>query len=394
MFLKPTAKPVPRRTPSPRVVLPAPPGSRSGSRGSGSGARRLERGSGADHLGGRQRAVDPLAGRKRVARRERVQQPELDRVDPERRGELVHLRLAREAGLDGAEAAHRAARRVVRVDDRRLEPRVRHRVGAAGERGGVRADGRRARGVGAAVEQDPHLDGDEPAVARRRVPRPDPRRVAVDVAGERLLAVVDDLHRAVRVQREQRGVDLHRDVLAAAERAADAGEVDAHPLGGRPRHGAIWARSTWSHCVATWMSMPPSPSGTASPDSGRGTPGPGCRSRRRPRRRPRRAASGSPWRIDDRADDVRPRIVAVAVALGRPVGVELGPLGRALHVGHGLERLVLDPDLLGRAARLLGMLGGDERDRLAEVADAVDREHRLVAELEAVALLARARRRG
>src|SRR5438132_1120909 len=37
MFLKPTAKPTPRRTPSPRVVLPAPPGSRSGSRGSSSG---------------------------------------------------------------------------------------------------------------------------------------------------------------------------------------------------------------------------------------------------------------------------------------------------------------------------------------------------------------------
>ena len=38
MFLKPTAKPTPRRTPSPRVVLPAPPGSRIGSRGSSSGS--------------------------------------------------------------------------------------------------------------------------------------------------------------------------------------------------------------------------------------------------------------------------------------------------------------------------------------------------------------------
>ena len=38
MFLNPTAKPVPRRIPSPRVVLPAPPGSRIGSRGSGSGS--------------------------------------------------------------------------------------------------------------------------------------------------------------------------------------------------------------------------------------------------------------------------------------------------------------------------------------------------------------------
>ena len=67
-------------------------------------------------------------------------------------------------------------------------------------------------------------------VARRAVLGPDPRRVPVHVAGERLLAVVDDLHRAVRVQREQRAVDLHREVLAAAERAADAGEVDAHLL--------------------------------------------------------------------------------------------------------------------------------------------------------------------
>ena len=39
------------------------------------------------------------------------------------------------------------------------------------------------------------------------------------------------------------------------------------------------------------------------------------------------------------------------------------------------------------------MLGGDERDRLAEVADAVDREHGLIGELEAVGLLARARPR-
>src|SRR5215211_4449844 len=32
MFLNPTAKPTPRRTPSPRVVFPAPPGRRIGSR--------------------------------------------------------------------------------------------------------------------------------------------------------------------------------------------------------------------------------------------------------------------------------------------------------------------------------------------------------------------------
>ena len=45
-------------------------------------------------------------------------------------------------------------------------------------------------------------------------------------------------------------------------------------------------------------------------------------------------------------------------------------------------------DQLGRATRLLGMIGGDERNRLAVVEDTVDREHGLVGELEPVVLLA------
>ena len=100
-------------------------------------------------------------------------------------------------------------------------------------------------------------------------------------------------------------------------------------------------------------------------------------------------ASGSPWRIAMCADDVRPRVVAVAVA--RASGARGGArrLERALHVDDRVERLVLDADQLGGAARLLGVLGRDERDRLAEVEDAVDREHGLVGELEPVALLAR-----
>ena len=69
-------------------------------------------------------------------------------------------------------------------------------------------------------------------------------------------------------------------------------------------------------------------------------------------------------------------------------------LGRALGVDDGLERLVLDDDRLGGASRLLGVLGRDDGDRLAVVADAIDREHRLVGELEAVRLAGRERRRG
>ena len=230
MFLKPTAKPTPRRTPSPRVVFPAPPGSRIGSRGKRLRGRHGHRRRGADHLGDRQRPGQHLPGRQRVAGLERIQQPQLDRVDPERLGEPVHLRLTGEADLHRAEAAHRPARRVVGVDDRALDQGVVDPVRAERERGGVRDHGRRAGGVGAAVEQDPDVRADEPPVPRRPMLRPDPGRVAVDVARERLLPVVDHLHGPVGVEREQRRVDLHREVLAAAERAAHARQMDPHLL--------------------------------------------------------------------------------------------------------------------------------------------------------------------
>ncbi len=91
----------------------------------------------------------------------------------------------------------------------------------------------------------------------------------------------------------------------------------------------------------------------------------------------------------DRAEDVRARVLAVAVAHRRPVGVERLLLGRMLGVDDRLERLVGDDDRLGRPTRLLGMLGGHDGHRLAVVADAIDREHGLVGELEAVGLAAR-----
>ena len=52
----------------------------------------------------------------------------------------------------------------------------------------------------------------------------------MDVPVEGLLPPVGHLHRASRAQREQAGVDLHVDVLARPERAADAGERDPHLL--------------------------------------------------------------------------------------------------------------------------------------------------------------------
>ena len=188
---------------------------------------------------------------------------------------------------------------------------------------------------------------------------------------------------------------LHRQVLAAAERAADAGEVDAHLLG----------REVETRCDLVAVDVEPLRRDVdvdrrprrrerRARTRARGTPDPGCRCRRRPRPRRRPSASGSPWRITMCRTTFGPVVLAIAVTVRRPVGMEVLELGRALHVGHRRERLVVDADLLGRAPRLLGVLGGDERDRLAVVEDAVDREHRLVGELEPVVLGTRARRRG
>ena len=73
----------------------------------------------------------------------------------------------------------------------------------------------------------------------------------------------------------------------------------------------------------------------------------------------------------------------------RPARVERLLLRRALRVDDRLQRLVVARGFaLGCSPRLLGMLGRNERNRLPEVANAVDSEHGLVAELDAVEFLA------
>ena len=184
-------------------------------------------------------------------------------------------------------------------------------------------------------------------------------------------------------------MDLHREVLASAERAADPGEVDAHLLGRE-----IEARRDLV-AVDVQPLRRDVDVDTALAVRHR-------QSRLRAEERlildpelvlagDRDLAGGVGVAVADHqpADDVRARIVEVAVPVRPALIVDRLLLQRPLGVDDGLERLVLDPDPLGRAARLLGVLGCDQRDRLAEVADALEREHRLVRELEAVALLSR-----
>ena len=246
---------------------------------------------------------------------------------------------------------------------------------------------------------------------RRRPARPSaasavvvvqPRRVPVHVAEERLLAVVGHLDRLAGVHREHAGVHVHRQVLAAAEGAADAGEREPHLLGrqAEARHICCW--STCSHWVDD-VEVDAAVLG-----------------------RHREAGLGAEEGLVLHADlvlagddDVRLRASRPDVALahlevpdqvavrsqhrrlaaelhdrrrlrvqrlgGTPVAVaERGP-----GVGDRLQHVVVDDDPGRCPARGLGVVGGHERHRLALVEHDILREHGLVGELQPVAQLAR-----
>ena len=230
---------MPRTTCWASAVRPAPPGSRIGSPSCtadrlvgerqrlGLAQATLDRRHVAQHLPGDQ----PIAGADRVA------DTDLDRVEPARLGQQVELRLVGEAGLHDTEPAHRPARQVVGADRPPLDDRVRAAVRPLGVRDRVEQHRRRGRRVGAAVEHEAGLDLDDLAVGRGVVAHPDRRRMAVDVTEEALRPRVVHAHRSPEPQRQQAGVDLERDVLAGAERPADAGQHEPHLLLGQTEAG-------------------------------------------------------------------------------------------------------------------------------------------------------------
>ncbi len=216
----------------------------------------------------------------------------------------------------------------------------------------------------------------------------------MDVAGEGLLAAVDHLHGAVRVQREQGRVDLHRDVLTAAERAADPAEMNAHALERQPEARRDLGPIDVQPLRCDMDVDPALPIRDGEPGLG-----PEERLVLDPRLvDPLDGDLAGSRRIavadDERPHDVRTWILGVAVALGGAIRVQLGAGCRPLHLGDRVERLVVDCDLRGGAACLLGVVRGNDCNRLTEVPHTVDRKHGLVAELEAVVLLARHVRMG
>ena len=83
-----------------------------------------------EYLDDRRRGVEQLpGGSQRVPAPQRVLDPQFDPVHAEDVGQLVHLRLVTEAGLHGAEPAHRPARRVVGLHRHAIDG---HRVTAVG----------------------------------------------------------------------------------------------------------------------------------------------------------------------------------------------------------------------------------------------------------------------
>ena len=180
---------------------------------------------------------------------------------------------------------------------------------------------------------------------------------------------------------------LHREVLAAAERTADTAEMDPHLLEREPEAGRD-LRPVDVQPLRRDVDV------DAAFAVGDGEAGLGAEERlildadvvhaldRDVGRRVGVAVADHHV-----PHDVRPVVLAVAVTTRRLLGMEVGQLRRALHVGDRIERLVLDDDPLGGAACLLRMLGRHQRHRFAVVEDAVDREHRLIRELEPVRLL-------
>ena len=203
----------------------------------------------------------------------------------------------------------------------------------------------------------------------------------VHVTEERLLAPVHHLHRPAGAQREQADVHLQADVFARAERATDTGE----------RRAAPFEREAEARGDLVAVDVQPLRRDVeldaAAVVVGHGEAGLGSEE----------GLVLHPDLVealdDDRAGRVGIAVPDAHVAEEVAVGVDRRRVERRLRIGERIEHLVLDRDRGHRAARRLGVVGGDRGDRLADVADDVAREHRLVGVLEPVRRRDRARRR-
>ena len=191
-----------------------------------------------------ERLVEQLAGGERFARLENVAVADVVAVDADFFGEAIEQAFDRERRLVRAEAAHRAAGRVVRVDGERFHVDRRHAIRARAVAAGALEHFRADRSVRALVADDAGLHGGDAAfgIAADLVLELDrvPLRMDVEAFGPR----ERELDRPAGEPGHERRLGLDRHVLFAAERAAVADELGLHAVAVDAEHATRICR--WS----------------------------------------------------------------------------------------------------------------------------------------------------
>ena len=174
-----------------------------------------------------------LTGGERLALADEVATAQLVGRKAEPPRDDVEVPLEREEGLGSAEPAERAVRGRVRRHGPRADAHVIHVVGPCGVDAAAREHHLREGGIGAAVDHEVDVEGDQTPLPGEKGAVARPRRVALGRRGHVLGAVVDDLHGPAALLREQGRVDAdHRRVLLlAAEPAPGLVLDDARVLG-------------------------------------------------------------------------------------------------------------------------------------------------------------------
>ncbi len=203
--------------------------------------------------------------------------------------------------------------------------------------------------------------------------------MAVHVTQEALGAAVGDPHRSTQPEREQTRVHLQADVLAGAERPADAGEHEPHRVDRQ-----VEARSD----------LPPVLMEPLRRDMQLDASATGIRHSER-RFQPEECLILHPDLVGPLDDDVTGEVevagddalVTDQIAIG--MNRCMAPVDRRLGIEQWFQELPLDDDRLERPPARLGMVGGNRGDRFTHVSNDVGSEHRLVLADEAVGELAR-----
>ncbi len=323
----------------------------------------------ADAFGDRRDVLDHLPGDQRVTRFHCVEQPDFDGIEPAGGSQLVHLTFVGEACLHDTEAAHRPARQVVGAHGVSVDGGVEAFVRPLGVCDAVDQHRRGGRCVCATVEHHPRFDPLDDTLRRGVMTHPNRGRMPVHVSEEALLTAVGHTDRAASAQRQQTGVDLQADVFASTERAAHSPERQADLLRVEIEAGGD---------LGSILVQP----------LRRDEQIDACPTRIRQRQRGLQAQerlilhSDLVRALHDHLADqslVAPDDALMADDVAGRVDGWMGAVDGPLGIGEGRQDLVLDDDRLQRPSTRFRVVCSDRRDRLADVADDVAGEDRLIA---------------